>query len=100
MRKITQQAINAFMESEPRNWRLKNMEVEVESDTVILYLHWNAIAKRDWTKLFSPIRISNAGWFSTTTKERLKGIRGVSIQQKKGIWYLNWVEWNGNWIAI
>lgn len=35
------------------------------------------------------------GWATPPTKERLNALDGVSIQQKKGKWYLNGVEWSG-----
>lgn len=105
MRKITQESVTQFMSSEFIDWKKSNMSVEKTHSSLYsytyLYLHGNCIAHRIVDNLGDEkIEISNAGWFSTTTKERLNGIRGVSIQQKKGIWYLNWVEWNGNWIAI
>lgn len=60
------------------------------------FLHSNLIAKVSIDGLF----ITNAGWESNTTKERLNGINGVSIQQKKGVWYLNGTEWNGELIKV
>ena len=41
------------------------------------------------------IHIQNCGWFTNTTKERLNALPNVSIQQKKGVWYLNGEKWNG-----
>lgn len=41
------------------------------------------------------IIITNAGWFSNTTKERLSALPGVHISQKKGEWYLNDELWDG-----
>lgn len=41
-----------------------------------------------------------AGYATVTTKERLNALEGVGIQQKKGKWYLNGVEWNGEWIKV
>lgn len=96
MRKITQESVNAFM-----NWETfskSNMQVRKETFWYALSLHGNDIAM--YNTEYRTISISNAGWFSTTTKERLNGIPWVSIVQKKGTWYLNWVEWNGDWIAI
>lgn len=95
MRKITQEAINAFI-----NWEKfskSNMQVKYWThDTGVLFLklHWNAIAQKIWSK----ISISNAGWFSTTTKERLNGIPWVSIQQKKGLG--TWMELNGTALGL
>jgi hypothetical protein len=46
------------------------------------------------------LQISNAGWASNTTKERLNGIPGVHIKQKNWTWYLNGQEWDGGWKRI
>jgi len=99
MRKTTQQAANAFMASKP--FKMSNTKVVVHdyaTDGTItqLYLHDNIIAERSETTL----RITNAGWPSNTTKERLNGLPGVCISQKKGKWYLNGKEWNGEWTTI
>lgn len=101
MRKITRQAVDAFMNGEPFN--LDNTQVMVMLQTyplIHLRLHGNVIAERykhdnEWV-----IKITNAGWFSATTKERLNGLPGVRIHQKAGVWYLNGVKWSGEWIAI
>ena len=55
-----------------------------------------ALAKKENGKVY----ITNAGWFSDTTKERLNGIQGVSIHQKDYVWYLNGKEWNGKLTEI
>jgi len=44
--------------------------------------------------------ITNAGWQSNTTKERLNGLSGVSIYQKNFQWFLNGKPWNGDWITV
>jgi hypothetical protein len=99
MRKTTQQAINAFMAS--KSFKMSNTEVVINEHSAggtitQLYLHNNLIAEHSDTGL----RITNAGWQSNTTKERLNGLPGVCISQKKGQWYLNGKEWNGEWITI
>lgn len=60
-----------------------------------LLLFGNTIA--EWRN--SEIWITNAGWKTVTTKDRLQ-ILGANLKQKQGIWYLNDVEWDGNWINI
>lgn len=97
MRKITEQSIEAFYNAEP--FKSGNMEIKVLPNVTVMLLHGNEIAYRynDPNKTLS---ITNAGWESNTTKERLNGLEGVSIQQKKGVWYLNGKEWNGNLIDI
>jgi hypothetical protein len=61
-----------------------------------MYLFGNLIAVNN----NGVISVSNAGWESITTKERLNGIPGVNIKQSKGLWYLNGVEWNGKLTKI
>lgn len=53
-----------------------------------------------FNNLNNVLEITNAGWATNTTKERLNGIPGVSISQRKGIWYLNGKEWGGKFIKI
>ena len=51
------------------------------------------------------IWITNAGWKTKTTKDRLN-LRPVYVKQQKGVWYIMlpheqvWKEWNGEWIKI
>ena len=44
--------------------------------------------------------INHQGYKINSTKERLNGIPGVCIQQKKGIWYLNGKEMLDGWNKI
>lgn len=71
------------------------MEVEHNQGTGIttLYLHGNAIAHLNASGL---LFIRSAGWTSNTTKERLNGLSGVSINQKAFTWYLNGKEWTNH----
>lgn len=92
-RQITIESCNAFMSA--RKFNKANMSVTIEDNTVKMYLHGNLIARREVGS--NVLQISNAGWFSTTTKERLNGLPGVSVCQKKGVWFLNGNEWNGEW---
>ena len=90
MRKITEQAALAFLRRE--NFSLSNTQVIVEGDVVRMYLFGNLIAQK--TPLATTI--SRGGYKqSNTTKERLNGLSGVSIVQKKGYWYLNGKLWDG-----
>ena len=97
MRKITEQSIAAFLDSKPFN--KQNMEVEVLLNVNILKLHGNAIAYK-YNDPENTLSITNCGWFSSTTKERLNALPNVSIKQEKGIWYLNDEEWDGKLIDI
>lgn len=74
-----------------------NTSVEVIENTSYLKLHGNVIAVR--TK-DGKLSISNCGWFTNTTKERLNSLPNVSIQQKNGIWYLNGNVWDGKLIQV
>jgi len=95
MRKITKEAVSAFLERKP--FRKSNMSVEVYGNEFRLKLHGNTIASIDELGVLS---VSNAGWASNTTKERLNGIPGVRVNQKNWTWYLNGQEWDGSWKRI
>lgn len=96
MRKITKEAVNKFLSKEP--FRKSNMSVESGGmGTWKLKLHGNTIASIDE---FNMLSISNAGWASNTTKERLNGLPNVRINQKNWNWYLNGQEWNGEWTRV
>jgi hypothetical protein len=94
MRKITKESVAAF--NNGVNFKKANMEVEVVKNNVFMYLHDNLIAQ----KVNGVLSITNAGWQSNTTKERLNGLDGVSINQKSFVWYLNGEKWDGNLIEI
>ena len=96
MRKITIESTRAF--SENKNFKKANMEVLTDSHTTFLKLHGNTIAIKNIET--GELKITNCGWETTTTKERLNGLEGVKIYQKKGIWYLNEKEWNGKLITV
>lgn len=85
MHKITEQITAAFLEC--KTLTIGNSRTDGNS----LYLHGNRIAQHDGDSII----ITNAGWFSNTTKDRLNGLPGVSIYQKKGDWYLNGEIWDG-----
>lgn len=99
MRKTTAEAVNAFLNS--KNLKIGNTEVvvnEYSSGGTItqLYLHGNLIAESSDTGL----KITNAGYFTNVTKERLNGFPGITINQAKGKWYLNGIYWDGKWTTI
>lgn len=97
MRKITEQSIDAFYNAKP--FKKANMEIKVLPNVTIMLLHNNPIAYR-YNDPEKTLMITNAGWQSNTTKERLNGIRGVDIRQKNFVWYLNGKEWNGDLVEI
>lgn len=91
MRKITKEIVAAFMKRETK--KIGNSR----TDGTTLFLHDNAIAKWDAE---GRLWVTNAGWWSTTTKERLNGLPGVELYQKDFTWYLNGWRWNGQWVRI
>jgi hypothetical protein len=95
MRKITSEAVDKFLSKTP--FRKSNMSVEENGGVYKLKLHGNTIATIDELGVLS---VSNAGWRSNTTKERLNGIPGVRVHQKNWNWFLNGVEWDGSWKRI
>lgn len=97
MKQITELSINAFLNA--KKFKRGNMEVEILPNVSILKLHGNAIAYL-YNDPERTLSITNCGWFSNTTKERLNGLPGVSIRQKNWRWYLNGVLWNGELIDI
>jgi hypothetical protein len=96
MRQITKQSINAFNNS--FTFSKSNMLVRIFNDVVKLQYHGNTIAIKN--RITNKISITNCGWFSNTTKERLNALEGVNIQQKNFVWYLNGNEWNGELTEI
>jgi len=90
MRQITQQVVSAFMQGGAK--KVSNTQTDGRS----LWLFGNKIAEHREDGLY----ITNCGWMSKTTKERLNGIDGVRINQSKGKWYLNGVEWDGEWKRV
>ena len=87
MRLITEQSTNAFREGQKFN--KANMVIKKENGIVKMYLHKNLIATKDGNKL----TISNCGWQSNTTKERLNALLytfGTKefIFQKNFEWYM------------
>ena len=89
MRKITRDIVNAFNRGECK--KIDNTRTDGQS----IWLFGNKIAK----KINGELWITNAGWQSNTTKERLNGLDGVQINVRRGNWYLNGVQWNGGWTA-
>jgi len=97
MKSITSKAIEKFLNAE--TFKSSNTIVEVLPNVTILKLFGNAIAYR-YNDPKQTLSITNCGWETATTKERLNALPNVRIQQKKGIWYLNDAEWDGKLIDI
>ena len=95
MRKITKESIEAFLSRQ--NFTKSNMKVRNMDGKTYLKLHNNIIAV---LHVDGTLMITNAGWESPTTKERLNGLPNVSIHQKNWQWYLNGEKWDGNMTEI
>ena len=102
MRKVTEAARHAFLAG--REWKQSNTSVEVREyqnapgKWVILLLHGNPIARyRLGDTTLRSLRVCDGGWQTRTTAERLNGLPGVRVNQKKHQWYLNGQPWDGSW---
>jgi hypothetical protein len=97
MRRITQESINSF--NNGQSFKKGNTAVIIDGNIVRLSLHGNVIASRNINEP-DYITITNCGWSTNTTKERLNGLDGVSIVQKDFSWYLNGELWNGGLVTV
>ena len=94
MRKITEESISAFYNKSKLKKQNMNVFYDRYDHTSRMLLHNNCIATYDHDN--KQLKISNCGWFTPTTKERLNALLNVNIQQKNFVWFLNGEEWNGN----
>lgn len=90
MRQVTENAVDAFLSK--GKFKSKNTRVETVNNQSFMYLHDNLIARIDYN---DDLYITDAGWATNTTKERLNALPGVSICQKNFDWYLNGQKWTG-----
>jgi hypothetical protein len=108
MRRITQEAAQALLNGE--TYRNDNTHVEGG----VMLLHGNAIARYDGHTLM----ISNAGWHTTTTKERLNGVLATFDKEyqvftkshrpmicrrwhdERGLYCYESEKWSGDWTVI
>jgi hypothetical protein len=95
MRKVTKITRNAFLERTEMSMSNTASVQEGKDFLYKLYGHTIAILKASGELL-----ISNCGYQTNTTKERLNALPNVSIVQRKGTWYLNGVEWHGNLTSV
>lgn len=91
MRQITKDAVNAFVNRQ--NFKRSNTVVRDRG----YYLFDNKIA---WYDNGGKLWITNCGYKTTTTKERLNGLPNVNITQKNWQWYLNGQKWDGEPICV
>lgn len=95
MRKITEDAHYAF--NNGRRFKCKNTEVRFNDGVLTMYLHNNAIAKKEQDGIY--ISDGNYG-YSRTTAERLKAFK-VNLRGYKGRWIRDEkFLWDGNWMKI
>lgn len=91
MRKITENAVVAFFNNYDFNRDNTSVSYDYDTNTATMRLHGNLIAK----KVNGTVSISNCGWETTTTKERLNGILNrlniSGLYQKAFVWY-----WKGD----
>tara|TARA_S200002703_G_scaffold31390_1_gene27373 strand:- start:1528 stop:1833 length:306 start_codon:yes stop_codon:yes gene_type:complete len=100
MRKITEQSIAAFNNN--RDFKKSNMRVFTKDINGMLFtcmsLWDNIIAFKDQET--GIVSITNCGYETNTTKDRLNAIDGVHIHQKDFVWYLNGKMWDGKLTEI
>ena len=94
-RKITEESVGAFYNRTKFN--KSNMSVEIQDNGYpVLRLYGNTIAGMDHMGVW----ITDAGWATQTTFERLNGLDNVRVNTKKGQVYLNGEEWDGKKVYI
>jgi len=100
MRKITKESVNAFFNKGKLNKQNMSVFFDRYDNTSRMLLHNNCIATYDHDN--KRLTISNCGWFTPTTKERLNALPNVNIVQRNFKWYLNGnlKEWNGSKTVI
>lgn len=94
MRKITRDSINAFLHG--RRFSRGNMTAAPGINGHTLRLHGHTIA----VMTADAVILSDCGWQTTTTKERLNGLleilgTGARIYQRDFAWYINGEDWHG-----
>jgi hypothetical protein len=97
MKKITSEAVSAFMDARP--FKKSNMHIEVQPNVTVMRLYGNPIAYK-YNDPERTLSISACGWLTNTTKERLNALPNVRIHQRNFQWYLNGEQWDGQLIDI
>lgn len=88
MRAITQEATSAFFYG--ASFNKSNTQVKATANGAEMYLHGNLIAVRKGQL----VKITDAGWQTSTTKERLNGIYSTihgnnGVVQRRGVWLVS-----------
>ncbi len=98
MRQITDKSVQALKLG--HTFSSGNTNVSPTHKGVNFHLHGHLIAQKTNEGLF----ITNCGYFTNVTKERLNGILEAhgftKIYQKAGVWYLNGQAWDGELTKI
>lgn len=89
-RQVTDTIIQAFIAGK------RAKQSNTSTDGKSLFLHGNEIAKIEKGELW----VTNAGWNTRTTYERLNALPNVNVVVKQGTPYLNGVAWDGKWIKV
>lgn len=90
MRQITRKIVLAFE-------RRQALKIDnSRTDGTSLWLFDNKIAEWRGDGLW----ITNAGWDSRTTNERLNGLTGVHVRKQRGTLLLNDRVWDGRWVHV
>ena len=90
MRQITRDIVRAF--ENRQSLKIDNSR----TDGTSLWLFGNRIAEWRGDGLW----ITNAGWDSRTTNERLNGLTGVHVRKQRGSLLLNNLYWDGRWTHV
>lgn len=91
MKKITKDSTQAFLKFE--NFKRSNTEVVASPEKSQMFLFGNLIAEMRIVNGRKSLIISDAGWPTRTTRERLNGLPGVNLYVRKGVQFLNGREW-------
>ena len=95
MTQISKTAAQKFLSK--KAFKSGNTEIQVSDNCVCLFLYGSMIALlRNDRDLF----IDSCTYMTKTTRERLNALPNVSIQEKRGVWYLNGREWNGTQVCL
>lgn len=97
MRKVSQNAINAFLNAS--KFGESNTSVIVEPNVTILVLFGNKIAYR-YNDPEKTLSITTCGYNTNVTIEKLNALPNVRVNRSKGNLYLNGVIWDGSLVDV
>lgn len=88
MRKVTKTIYAAFQRRQPCTVG------NTRTDGNAVYLHGNKIVERREDGIY----VSNAGWSTNTTKERLNAF--CNVYQRNFEWFINGQHYAGGWVRV